>query len=167
MSPGLRIDATVAWLGRGETPRRPVAIVIDGGAISYVGPPAGAPDAERNVAFGGFVMPAVADRHVHIRLSDPAAVLANGVAAVRDLAWPPDEIFPLADASELPTFNGPLVRAAGPMLTGRGGYPTTDRWAPPGTGLELEGPDHAARLRDEVVDLRKELKALRAAGVGA
>jgi excinuclease UvrABC helicase subunit UvrB len=27
--------------------------------------------------------------------------------------------------------------------------------------------EYAARLRDEVVDLRKELKALRAAGVGA
>jgi imidazolonepropionase-like amidohydrolase len=32
------------------------------------------------------------------------------------------------------------------MLTGRGGYPTADRWAPAGTGLELEGPDHATAV---------------------
>ena len=70
-------------------------------------------------------MPAVADRHVHIRLADPGAVLLGGVAAVRDLAWPADEIFALADASELPSFNGPLIRAAGPMLTAPGGYPTS------------------------------------------
>jgi len=64
---------------------------------------------------------------------------------VRDLAWPPDVIFPLADASELPAFNGPLIRAAGPMLTAPGGYPTNDRWAPPGTGLEIRGPEEAAK----------------------
>jgi imidazolonepropionase-like amidohydrolase len=71
-------------------------------------------------------------------------VLLGGVTAVRDLGWPPDEILPLADASELPTFTGPVVRAAGPMLTGPGGYPTKDGWAPPGTGLEVRGPEHAA-----------------------
>ncbi|MEW6059554.1 MAG: amidohydrolase family protein [Actinomycetota bacterium] len=93
----------------------------------------------------GFLMPAVADRHVHIRRADPAAVLMGGVVAVRDLAWPADEIFALADASELPTFNGPVIRAAGPMLTAPGGYPTADRSAPPGTGLEIDGPDDAAK----------------------
>jgi imidazolonepropionase-like amidohydrolase len=95
-------------------------------------------------------MPAIADRHVHVRLADPAAVLLGGVAAVRDLAWPADEIFALADASELPSFNGPLIRAAGPMLTGRGGYPTKASWAPPGTGLELDGPEHTARAVNEL-----------------
>jgi len=76
-------------------------------------------------------------------------VLLGGVTAVRDLAWPTDRIFPLADASESPSFNGPLVRAAGPMLTAPGGYPTSDRWAPPGTGRELRGPeDAAAAVRD-------------------
>ena len=78
----------------------------------------------KSVVVDGFLMPAVADRHVHIELSDPAAVLRGGVTAVRDLAWPPDRIFPLADASEMPSYNGPLIRAAGPMLTGHGGYPT-------------------------------------------
>jgi len=97
-------------------------------------------------------MPAVADRHVHIRLADPAAVLMGGVAAVRDLAWPADEIFALADASELPTFNGPVIRAAGPMLTAPGGYPTADQWAPPGTGLEIQGADEAAKAVGTLAD---------------
>jgi imidazolonepropionase-like amidohydrolase len=138
----LKVKASLAWLGPGRLVRH-AAVVCEGGRIAYVGPSAGAPPADERIAVDGFLMPAVVDRHVHIRLADPAAVLLGGVAAVRDLAWPPDEVFPLADASELPSFRGPLIRAVGPMLTGRGGYPTTDRWAPPGTGLELEGPDHA------------------------
>jgi imidazolonepropionase-like amidohydrolase len=86
---------------------------------------------------------------VHIELSDPMAVLLRGVTAVRDLAWPAERIFPLADASETPSFSGPLIRAAGPMLTAPGGYPTADGWAPPGTGRELRGPeDAAAAVRD-------------------
>lgn len=143
MSPSLKVKAPLAWFGPGRLVRH-AAVVAEGGRLTYAGPSASAPAAERRVEVDGFLMPAVADRHVHVRLSDPAAVLLGGVAAVRDLAWPADEIFPLADASELPSFNGPVIRAAGPMLTAPGGYPTADRWAPAGTGLELEGPEHAA-----------------------
>lgn len=146
MTSSLRIDASRAWLGPRETPRVSVAIVAERGMITYVGAARAAPEADERIEFDGVVLPAVVDRHVHIRLSDPAAVLAGGVAAVRDLAWVPDEVFALADASELPTFNGPLIRAAGPMLTAPGGYPTTNGWAPSGTGLELEGPEHATRV---------------------
>jgi imidazolonepropionase-like amidohydrolase len=98
-------------------------------------------------------MPAVADRHVHIELSDPSAVLAGGVTAVRDLAWPVERIFALADASEMPSFEGPLIRAAGPMLTGPGGYPTQDPWAPPGTGREVKGTDDATSAVEELARL--------------
>ena len=111
--------------------------------ISAVGRVHPVPDDVEVVAVAGIVMPSAADRHVHIELSDPAAVLAGGVTAVRDLAWPADRIFPLADLSELPTFEGPLVRAAGPMLTVRDGYPTRAAWAPPGTGHVIAGPDDA------------------------
>jgi imidazolonepropionase-like amidohydrolase len=97
-------------------------------------------------------MPGAADRHVHIGLADPGAVLLGGVTAVRDLAWPPEVIFPLADASELSTFNGPLIRAAGPMITAPGGYPTADRWAPPGTGLEIRGAEEAATAVEVLAD---------------
>jgi imidazolonepropionase-like amidohydrolase len=119
--------------------------------VSFAGrrrdaPRAGEGAAAEELWVDGFLMPAVADRHVHIRLSDAAAVLFGGVAAVRDLAWIPDEIFALAEASELPSFNGPLVRAAGPMLTGLGGYPTRAEWAPALAARELHGPEDAANV---------------------
>jgi imidazolonepropionase-like amidohydrolase len=122
-----------------------VSVVCDGGRIEWVGSARLAPEADEELDVDGFLMPAAADRHVHIGMADPGAVLLGGVTAVRDLAWPADVIFPLADASELPAFNGPLIRAAGPMLTAPGGYPTNDRWAPPGTGLEIRGPEEAAK----------------------
>jgi imidazolonepropionase-like amidohydrolase len=149
VSPSLKVKAPLAWLGPGSLVRR-AAVVCDGGVISYAGPSAASPPAERRIEMDGFLMAAVADRHVHVRLSDPAAVLLGGVAAVRDLAWPKEEIFPMAGASELPSFTGPLIRAAGPMLTARGGYPTAASWAPPGTGVELEGPAHAGIVVSEL-----------------
>jgi imidazolonepropionase-like amidohydrolase len=149
VSPSLKVKAPLAWFGPGRLVRH-AAVIAEGGIVTFAGPSAGSPLADERLEVDGFLMPAVADRHVHVRLADPAAVLLGGVAAVRDLAWPADEIFSLADASELPSFNGPLIRAAGPMLTGRGGYPTKERWAPPGTGLELDGPEHTARAVNEL-----------------
>jgi imidazolonepropionase-like amidohydrolase len=96
-------------------------------------------------------MPGVVDRHVHVAMSDPASVVLGGVTAVRDLGWPPEEIFPLADASESPGFEGPLIRAVGPMLTCRGGYPARAAWAPRGAALEVSGPDEAAGAVREVL----------------
>jgi imidazolonepropionase-like amidohydrolase len=140
----------VAWLGPGRVVRHAV-IRVDGGEVAYAGPERRAPPAVvETIEVDGFLMPAVADRHVHIGLSSVRSVLAGGVTAVRDLAWPPEEIFPVADASESTSFHGPLVRAAGPMLTAPGGYPTRSGWAPPGTGLELRGPDHATSVVDSL-----------------
>jgi imidazolonepropionase-like amidohydrolase len=129
-----------------------VTVVCDGGRIEWVGSARLAPRTDDELEVDGFLMPGAADRHVHIGLADPGAVLLGGVTAVRDLAWPPDVIFPLADASELPTFNGPLIRAAGPMITAPGGYPTADRWAPPGTGLEIRGAEEAATAVEVLAD---------------
>jgi len=145
---GLSVRARLAWLGPGRLVED-AQVVCDGGVVTYAGPATPIAEADEQLEVDGFVMPAVADRHVHIELSDPAAVLARGVTAVRDLAWPPERIFPLADASELPTYNGPLIRAAGPMLTGHGGYPTKAGWAPAGTAREISGPeDGAAAVQD-------------------
>jgi len=127
-------------------------VVVEGDRIAYAGPGRDAPATELTVLVDGFLMPAVADRHVHVAMSDAGAVLLGGVTAVRDMAWPPDEIFPLADASEGPSFNGPLVRAAGPMLTAPAGYPTRSEWAPPGTGLEVRGVDEAAAAVNRLAD---------------
>ena len=104
---------------------------------------AGATPTDRVLEVDGFLMPGVVDRHVHVGLSDPVAILQGGVTAARDLGWPAERIFPIADASELPTFTGPLIRAVGPMLTAPGGYPTRAPWAPPGTGRELASPEEA------------------------
>ncbi len=141
--PGLTIRAPLAWLGRGRLVPE-VQVDCDGDTIVAVGAPHAVPDDTEVVAVGGFLMPAAADRHVHIELGDPVAMLQRGVTAVRDLAWPADRIFALADASELPGFNGPLIRAAGPMLTGPGGYPSAERWAPAGTALEVTTAEGSA-----------------------
>lgn len=143
MSPSLQVRAALAWFGPGELIRH-AAVVAESGVVRYAGHSAAAPRADERIDVDGFLMPAAADRHVHIRLADPGAVLMGGVAAVRDLGWPADDILPLADASELSTFNGPLIRAVGPMLTAPGGYPTAEPWAPAGTGLEVRGADDAA-----------------------
>ena len=146
----LVVTAARAWLEPGRV-IDDAQIVCSGGVVTYAGtsrPRTG--DDDDVVHIDGFLMPAAADRHVHIELSDPGAVLRGGVTAVRDLAWPAERIFPLADMSELPSFEGPLIRAAGPMLTGPGGYPTADRWAPPGTGREVVGAEDAVATVHEL-----------------
>lgn len=120
-----------------------VQVVVDNGVVTYAGPASPTDLVDEEIGVDGFLMPAVADRHVHVELSDPALVLMGGVTAVRDLAWPADRIFPLADLSEMPSFDGPLIRATGPMLTAPGGYPMNASWAPKGTGREVRGPEDA------------------------
>jgi imidazolonepropionase-like amidohydrolase len=148
----LSIRAPLAWLGPGRLVEE-AQVVCDGAVVTYAGEATKIEHADRDVWVEGFLMPAVADRHVHIELSHPTDVLAGGVTAVRDLAWPPERIFPLADASEMPSFDGPLIRAAGPMLTAPGGYPTEDQWAPPGTGREVKSPEDATAAVEELARL--------------
>src|SRR6266511_1744381 len=165
----LAVRAPIAWLGPGRL-AEDIAIVLQGGRVAFAGPardlavtaagergretlsghPA-PPEPDQEIRVDGFVIPGVVDRHVHIGLSDPGAVVAAGVTAVRDLGWPPEVAFPLADASESPSFNGPLIRAVGPMITCRGGYPTRSGWAPPGTGREVDGPNEASRATREIL----------------
>ncbi len=139
----LTVRAPLGWLGPGRL-QDDVAVVVQEGRVTFAGPERAAPETGGEIRFDGFIMPGVVDRHVHIGLSDPAAVLAGGVTTVRDLGWPSDVMFPLSEASEGSTFNGPLIRCAGPMITCPGGYPTRSGWAPPGTGMEVRGPEEAA-----------------------
>ena len=150
--PGLSIRTPFAWLGPGRLVPD-VQVDCDGATISYVGRVHPVPDDTELFASAGFLLPAAADRHVHIGLGDPVAMLQRGVTAVRDLGWPADRIFGVAEASELPGFNGPLIRAAGPMLTGPGGYPSAQGWAPQGTGREISTPDEATAAVAELVGL--------------
>ncbi len=127
---------------------------IAGGMITAVG---GSVDAEARVidATGLTLLPGFIDAHVHICFYDPLEVLLGGVTTVRDLAWPPDEIFELSKRSRSADFDGPEIIAAGPMLTTAGGYPTTAGWAPPGTG----------RIVTDIEDA--EVAVSEAAGAGA
>lgn len=148
----LVVRATRAWLGPGRSLDDAVVVTEDGVVVSVGRAAAGIPEGDR-LEVDGFLLPAAADRHVHIELSDPLPVLRGGVTAVRDLGWPAARIFPLADLSEGPAFDGPLIRAAGPMLTAVGGYPTTAFWAPAGTGREVDGPETATAAVEELAGL--------------
>ena len=126
-------------------------VAVERGLIEFAGTASVAEDVPA-IDVDGFLMPGVVDRHVHIGLSEPSAVLAGGVVAVRDLGWPPEEILAAADASETPGFDGPLIRAVGPIVTCRGGYPARASWAPRGTALEVAGPELAADAVRGVLD---------------
>lgn len=147
----LSIRAPRGWLGPGQV-LDDVQVVCEGDVVTYAGPATSIDLADEEIEVDGFLLPAVADRHVHVELSDPALVLIGGVTAVRDLAWPADRIFPLADLSEMPSFDGPLIRATGPMLTAPGGYPMHASWAPDGTGREVRGPEDAVDAVRELAE---------------
>jgi imidazolonepropionase-like amidohydrolase len=124
-------------------------------AITKIGPARDVqvpPGAEVVDASGLTVLPGVVDAHVHIAFADPRAVLSGGVTTVRDLAWPPDEIWPQVAASSEPSFEGPEILAAGQMLTTGGGYPMRAQWAPNGTGRVVAGVEDADRAVAEQFD---------------
>jgi len=140
----IAVYAPLAWLG----PQRLVAdavVLIEGDTVVYADDRAGAPafEPDEEIEVRGFLMPAAADRHVHIGLADPFAVLARGVTAVRDLGWPTDAIFRLAEDSTWAVTQGPLIVPSGPVLTAPGGYPSNAAWAPPGTAWAVESPEQA------------------------
>src|SRR5437879_13067092 len=97
---------------------------MESGRIGFAGTwtewtsdPASARSDIEEIYIDGFLMPGVVDRHVHIGLSDPVSIVIAGVTAVRDLAWPPEVIFRLVEASASLAFNGPPVEAAGALLS--------------------------------------------------
>ena len=135
-----------ALLGPDLTSVDDAVIVISDGRITTAGRESrvNEPDGASVVdARGTTVVPGFIDAHVHIGFADPAEVLRRGVTTVRDLAWPRELIYPLARASRAKEFDGPLILAAGPMLTVAGGYPITATWAPDGTGLPVASIDEA------------------------
>lgn len=145
-SPIISVDAAAALVGRDLDVVREVRVLIEGGRIARIAPAAelATPEgAERVDATTLTLLPGFIDAHVHIGFFDPAEVIAGGVTTVRDLGWPPDEIFPLAERSRSADFRGPLITAAGTMITTPGGYPTRAAWAPPGTGAPVADAQQA------------------------
>jgi imidazolonepropionase-like amidohydrolase len=117
---------------------------MEGTRVTSAGATVEAPDAGEEVVGDWFLLPGVRDAHVHIGLSDPRAVLRGGVTAVRDLGWPPRDIFPLVDISTGTDFDGPAVAAVGPMITAPGGYPSRAGWCPAEGWVEVRDPEEAA-----------------------
>lgn len=150
--PGARrvVVADAAWLGSASGPQGadrlsgPVAVLVDGDRIAWVGDPARAPDVPR-VDVDGVLLPGLVDHHVHTGLVDADALVSSGLTTVRDLGWVPSEIWPRIEASGAGDAPGPRVLAAGPFLTAPGGYPTRQEWAPEGIAWELSGPEDAER----------------------
>ena len=128
-----------------------VAVLIDGARIAAVGRERDMRgDAAETVDASGLVLaPGFIDAHVHIGFYDPARILRGGVTTVRDLGWPPAEIWPLARRSAADDFEGPTIVAAGQMLTVEGGYPTRAAWAPLHTGRVVDSPQQARAAVDE------------------
>ena len=142
-------------LAGSELEARRVTVVIEDGKIRSLEPrEAGAdPPGGRVIDVSGLtLLPGFIDAHVHIEFYDPREVLVGGVTTVRDLAWPPERIFPLSEASRRAGFDGPEILTAGPMLTAPGGYPMDAGWAPPGTGREIRKADEGVRAVDELAD---------------
>lgn len=150
MAEALRIDARRAWLGRGRV-AHDRSVVVEGDAIAWIGPRDEAPAADEVLGVP-FLAPGFVDRHVHIALSDPRAVLAGGVTRVRDLGWTPEHIRAISRLSRLPAFHGPRVDCCGPMLTAPGGYPTDRPWAPEGIAVEIAGPAAARAAVEQALD---------------
>jgi imidazolonepropionase-like amidohydrolase len=119
-------------------------VVLEAGRVAFAGPAWEAPPADQEILGEWFLLPGIVDHHVHIGLSEPQAVLRGGVTTVRDLGWPPKDIFPLADISQATDFDGPVILPAGPMLTAPGGYPSEAGWCPPGGWMELRDAEDAA-----------------------
>ena len=101
----LVIRAQVAWLGPGRAVPD-VQVTCEGGTIVEVGRVRPVLETDELIVADGFLMPAGADRHVHVELGDPVTIVPARVTAVRDLGWPAERIFPMVDASELPGFTG-------------------------------------------------------------
>ena len=79
----------MGWLGPGRLVED-VLVVVEGARVTYAGPRVAYPrdgELENVTRMDGFLMPGVVDRHVHIGLAEPGAVVRGGVTAVRDLGW--------------------------------------------------------------------------------
>jgi len=124
-------------------------VILAAGAASDVDVPDGAAHVD---ATGFTLIPGFIDSHVHIGLASPTEVLGGGVTTVRDLAWPPRDIWPLAAESKQDDWGGPEVLAAGQMLTVPDGYPLRASWAPRNTGRAIRSASEAGEAVDEQAD---------------
>jgi imidazolonepropionase-like amidohydrolase len=130
----------------GSSFREGLTVIIGSGAVAAVGDSAEIDVALESEAISGSgrtLLPGFIDAHIHVGFYDARVILAGGITSARDLGWPPEQIFRLVDELRNMTDTGPLLLAAGPMLTARGGYPSRADWAPRGTALEVRDEEDA------------------------
>jgi imidazolonepropionase-like amidohydrolase len=144
-----------ALIGRNLELVEDAAIVLGDEVILAAGARSESPEVAGSAvvdARGLTLLPGFIDSHVHIGFAAPAEVLSGGVTTVRDLAWPPGDIWSRVANSRAADFPGPQILAAGQMLTVPGGYPTRAAWAPNGTGRVIASPTEANEAVAEQVE---------------
>jgi imidazolonepropionase-like amidohydrolase len=103
-----------------DTVLRDQAVVVENGVITWVGPSASAPvPAGALVIEGGgrFLLPGLADMHVHMEGADVPLFLANGVLEVRELNGAQFHVA-LRDSIEKGLRPGPRMFISSPLLAG-------------------------------------------------
>ncbi len=96
------------------------AVVVTDGRISYSGPQAKAPlvpGATRIDGRGRFMLPGLADMHVHMSREDIPLFLANGVTTVREMNGSPDHLALRQEVAQGRTL-GPTLYVASTMMSG-------------------------------------------------
>src|SRR5688572_19355430 len=99
------ITGATVLIGAGLAQIPDGGVVISNGAIAAVGDAASIDvptGAELIDATGLTLVPGFIDAHVHIALANPRDICSQGVTTVRDLAWAPNEIWPLVAESQSP-----------------------------------------------------------------
>ncbi|MGH2601573.1 MAG: amidohydrolase family protein [Dehalococcoidia bacterium] len=111
--------------GTGAAPIADATVLLRDGRVAAAGPAAAVPVPEgcREIeGRGRWLIPGLADAHVHVQLSsgEPALRhwLAWGVTTVRDLGGDPDVVLPLRDRERAGALVGARVLAYGPFLDG-------------------------------------------------
>jgi imidazolonepropionase-like amidohydrolase len=148
------ITGARALLGKSLTPVPDTVVLLSDGRIAAAGSSSSVSvpaSADVFDASGSTLVPGFIDCHVHIGFYRPRSLLVGGVTTARDLAWPPELIWPLVQSSGAPG-SGPLLLAAGQMLTAPDGYPTRAAWAPRGTGRVVDSPGDAVQAVAEQAD---------------
>ena len=135
--------------GTGAPPSRDTTAIFQGGRVRWVGPAAAAPPvtgAEID-GRGKWLIPGLADVHVHVSLSSGAPALRHwlawGVTTVRDLGGDPATVLSLRDRERRGEIVGARVVAHGPFLDGD--PPILGRRAPE-TVTEAEAPEGWERI---------------------
>ncbi len=111
--------------GSGVASRPGTSVLVEDGRVKSVAPSSQlseAPGARVIDASGKWLIPGLADMHIHVTLSGGEdalyAWLGAGITTIRDVGGPPDILLPLRDEIAAGTKTGPRIYSYGPLLDG-------------------------------------------------